>query len=194
MKRLSSIAVPLLLASLLSLACGQQGPSENYASAARKIAWLAENGRSPHPSTRPTVLTAAEWNAYINEGGVNLPEGVSAVRLTTQPAVVHGSAEVDFDRLTANRTRKNPLLTLFTGKHHVTCTAQAGAANGIATVRVQSVAFDGVEVPRFLLEYFSDRYLRPKYGNALGLDSTFHLHSRIDTAILGTAQVTITQR
>jgi hypothetical protein len=194
MKYLRSIAVALLLASLLPFACGQQGRSEAYSSAARKIAWLTENGRSPHPSTRPTVITAAGWNAYINEGGVKLPEGVSAVRLSTQSAVVHGNAEVDFDRLTANRTRKNPLLTLFTGKHHVTCTAQAAAANGIATVRVQSVAFDGVEVPRFLLEYFSDRYLRPKYGNAVGMDSTFRLHSRIDTAILGINQITITQR
>ena len=45
-----------------------------------------------------------------------------------------------------------------------------------------------------LLEFFSDRYLRPKYGNAVGMDSTFRLHSRIDTAILGVNQVTITQR
>jgi hypothetical protein len=187
-----SIIVALALGSLASY--GQPSHSEAYASAARKIAWLAENGRAPRPSTRPTVLTAPEWNAYLNEGGVKLPDGVSNVRLSSQPAVVHGDAEVDFDRLTANRTRNKPLLALFTGKHHVTCIAQAAAANGVATVRVQSVAFDGVEVPRFALELFSDRYLRPKYGNAVGMDSTFRLHSRIDTAILGTNQVTITQR
>ncbi len=49
-------------------------------------------------------------------------------------------------------------------------------------------------IPRIALEYFSDRFLRPKYGNAVGLDSTFHLPSRIDSAIVGTDQVTITQR
>jgi hypothetical protein len=188
------LILSLALASLLPASFARQNPSEAYASANRKIAWLAENGRSPHPSTRPTVLTAAEWNAYLNEGGVKLPEGVTSVHLFTQPAVVHGNAEVDFDRLTSNRTRNNPLLSLFTGKHHVTCTAQAAAAHGVATVRVQSVEFDGVAVPRFLLEYFSDRYLRPRFGNAVGMDSTFRLHSRVDTAILGTNQVTITQR
>jgi hypothetical protein len=196
-KRVRSIIVALALVAmtLASLASyGQPSHSRAYASAARKIAWLAENGRAQHPSTQPTVLTAPEWNAYLNEGGVKLPDGVSNVRLSSQPAVIYGDAEVDFDRLTANRTRNNPLLALFTGKHHVTCTAQAAAANGVGTVRVQSIAFDGAEVPRFLLELFSDRYLRPKYGNAIGMDSTFRLHNRIDTAILGTNQVTITQR
>jgi hypothetical protein len=195
MKLFCCIAIALAFGSIASY--GQQNHSEAYASASRKVAWLAENGRAEHPSTRPTVLTSDEWNAYINEGGVKLPDGVANVRLSSQPAVVHGDAddaEVDFDRLTANRTRNNPLLALFTGKHHVTCTAQAAAANGVGTVRVQSVAFDGVEVPVFLLEYFSDHYLRPKYGNAVGMDSTFRLHSRIDTAILGVNQVTISQR
>lgn len=195
MKQLRWIFIIVLsLASLVAIGYGQQNHSEAYLSAARKIAWLGENGHSPNPSTRPTTLTADEWNAYINEGGVKLPEGVSHVQLSSQPAVVHGIAEVDFDRFTSNRTRNKPLLTLFTGKHHVTCTAQAAAANGVATVRVQSIEFDGVAVPRFLLEYFSDRFLRPRYGNAIGMDSTFRLHSRIDAAVLGVNQVTITQR
>lgn len=195
MKKLfRAIVIALATLTLASLAYAQPGHSEAYASAARKIAWLAENGRAPQPSTQPTVLTAAEWNAYINEGGVKLPDGVSNVRLSSQPAVIHGDAEVDFDRLTANRSRNNPLLALFTGKHHVTCTAQAAVANGVGTVRVQSVAFDGTEVPVFLMQLFSDRFLRPKYGNAIGMDSTFRLHNRINTAILGTNQVTITQR
>lgn len=195
MKGTRSIVMGIFLGALLLPASyGRQIHSSAFTSAERKIDWLAENGRNSHPSTRPTVLTAAEWNAYLNEGGVKLPEGVSNVHLTSQPAVVYGDAEVDFDRLTANRTSNNPLLVLFTGKHHVTATAQAAAVNGVGTVRVQSVEFDGVEVPRFALEYFSDHYLRPKYGNAVGMDSTFRLHSRIDSAILGTDQVTIAQR
>ncbi len=61
-------------------------------------------------------------------------------------------------------------------------------------MRVESVMFDGLTVPRIALEYFADRYLRPKYGNAVGMDSTFRLPSRIDTAIIGSDQVTLTQR
>jgi hypothetical protein len=195
MKLPRSIAVALVFGSfLLPSSFGEEKRSSDFSSAERKIAWIAENGRREHPSSQLTVLNAAEWNAYLNEGGVKLPEGVSRVSLSSRPAVVHGDAEVDFDRLTANRTRNNPLLALFTGKHHVTVTAQAAAVGGIGSVHVQSVEFDGVEIPEIALEFFCNRYLRPKYGNAVGMDSTFHLHSRIDTAILGNDQVSITQR
>ncbi len=184
----------VVIALALATSVGEVRHSAEYTSAERKFTWLGENGSSGHPSTRPTVVRAAEWNAYLNEGGVKLPEGISKVRLTSQPAVVSGEAEVDFDALTANRTRNNPLLQLFTGKHKVTAVAQAAASGGVAVVRVESVAFDGVEVPRIALEYFAGKYLRPKYGSAVGMDSTFKLKSRIDTAILGADVVTITQR
>jgi hypothetical protein len=186
--------IALLGSVLLAAASGQQAGAAGFAGAAKKFAWLTENGRSANPSTRPTVLTADEWNAYLNEGGVKLPEGVTAVRITSEPGMAHADAEVDFDRLTANRTRSNPLLGLFTGKHHVTATARLAAANGMGTVEVESVQFDGVEIPRFALEYFAGRYLRPKYGSAIGMDSTFALHHRIDTVVVGANQATITQR
>jgi hypothetical protein len=188
------LALLLLATFLLAAAYAQQAISPAFASAERKIAWIQENGRSPNPSARPTVLTATEWNAYLNQGGVKLPDGLSNIRISSQPGLAHGDAEIDFDRLTANRTRANPLLALFTGTHHVTVTARAGAANGIGTVHVESVMFDGVAVPRFALEYFADRYLRPKYGKAVGMDCNFPIHSRVDTAIVGSSQVTITQR
>jgi hypothetical protein len=189
-----AVALVVAVAFLLTTTYGDQRQSAAFASAERKIKWIGENGRSEHPSNHPTVLTAAEWNAYLNDGGVKLPEGVTRVQLSSDPAVVHGDAEVDFDRLTSNRTRNNPLLQLFTGKHHVTATAQAAAGKGIGTVHVQSVEFDGVKIPEMALEYFCNRYLRPKFGNAVGMDSHFPLHSHIDTAILGKDQVTITQR
>ncbi len=172
----------------------QQVHSEAFESARQKFQWIERNGESANPSTVPTVLTAREWNAYLNEGGVKLPEGVSGVRITSEPGIARGEAEIDFDRLTANRTKGNPLLYLFTGKHRVNVNAHARAGNGIGTVQVDSVFLDGVEIPRLALEYFSSRYLRPKYGNAVGLDSRFALHNRIDTAIAGNNQVAITQR
>ncbi len=189
-----TLAALALGAILFTASYAQNANSPAFASAERKFAWLGENGHAPNPSPRPTVLTAEEWNAYLNQGGVKLPEGLTNIRISSQPTFANGSADVDFDRLTANRTRGNPLLALFTGTHHVTITAQASAANGVGSVHVESVMFDGVTIPRLALEYFADRYLRPKYGNAVGLDSTFHLPSRVDTAILGSDQVTITQR
>jgi hypothetical protein len=194
----SIAAKPVLLfavcIALLLTAAAQQLHSSAYASAHRKIAWIGENGRLEHPSPRPTTLTAFEWNAYLGEGGVTLPEAVTDVRITSQPVFVQGDAEVDFDHLTGNRSRSNPLLVLFTGKHHVTAIAKAYAANGVATIHVQSITFDGVTVPRVLLEYFANKYLRPKFGNAVGMDSTFKLSNRMDSVVIGDDQVTITQR
>jgi hypothetical protein len=187
--------VAIVLSTLLLAASyAREANSPAFAGAERKLAWIEENGRSPHPSTRPTVLTAEEWNAYLNQGGVKLPEGLSNIRISSQPGAAQGDADVDFDHLTANRTRGNPLLALFTGTHHVTATARAGAASGVGSVHVESVMFDGVVVPRLALQYFADRYLRPKYGNAVGLNCTFRIHSRVDTAVVGSGQVTITQR
>jgi hypothetical protein len=184
----------LILGTLLATAQAQPSHSADYSSAQRKIAFIAENGHSPNPSTTPTVLTAAEWNAYLNEGGVKLPDGISNIRISSNATIVHADAEVDFDRLTANRTRSNPFLALFTGKHHVTAVARAAATKGVASIHVDSVMFDGVEVPPIALEYFSNKFLRPKYGNAVGLDATFHLGNRISTVVVGADQVTITQR
>jgi hypothetical protein len=173
---------------------GQEAHSSAFARASEKFAKLSEYGHSSDPASRSSVLTAREWNAYFDEGGVQLPEGVSGIHVTSEPSIAHGDAEVDFDRLTANRIRSNPLLALFTGKHHVTVTAHASAADGMATVHVESVLFDGVQIPRLALEYFASRFLRPRFGNAVGMDSTFALHHRIDSAIVGMNQVTITQR
>jgi hypothetical protein len=183
------------VAMLLPVAsAAQRAHSPEFQSAHKKFQWIAENGERADPSTSPTVLTAEEWNSYLNEGGVKLPPALSDIHITSEPGVGHARAQVDFDQLTANRTRSNPLLFLFTGRHQVAVSARAEAAGGVATVHVESAAFDGIEIPRMALEYFASRYLRPKYGNAVSLDSTFRLPDRIDTAVVGADQVTITQR
>ena len=188
------LSLLLLLGTLLAAAPGQNSaPPSVLESAERKIAYVRENGNSEHPVTTPTVLTAEECNAYLNDGG-RLPSGVSNVRFHAQPGVVQGEADVDFDQLTARRTRNNPLLMLFTGRHHVTALAQASADHGVAHVQIQSIEFDGVTIPKFALEYFAAKFLRPKYGAAYSVDSTFHLKNRIDSALPGDERVTIVQR
>ena len=188
------LCLALLGAHLLAASQAQPPHSTAYDSAAAKIAWLAENAHSSILSTRPTTLTASEWNAYLNEGGVKLPPGLANIRISSQPEVVHGDAEVDFDRLTSNRTRNNPFLALFTGKHHVAVTAQVVVNDAVATLRVDSIQFDGVEVPRLALEYFANRYLQPRFGKAVGMDATIPLRAHIASVTVGADQVTITQR
>jgi hypothetical protein len=168
--------------------------SPAFSRAQTKLATIAENGRAAEPAPLSTTLTAAEWNAYLNEGGVKLPPGLSEIALHSQPGIIHGQAIVDFDQLTAGKTRNNPLLGLFSGKHLVTATARASCVNGKATIHVQSVAFDGAEIPPFALEFFAAKFLRPKYGSAIGMDSTFAVKNRIDSAVVGEDRVVITQK
>ena len=169
--------------------------SAAYRSAQRKLNEIAENGRLAKPQQKTTVLTADEINAYLAEGGVTLPDGVRRVRFNSVPAVVTAAAQIDFDRLTASRKISNPWMAmLFTGVHDVSVEAQASGGNGIGSVHIESVAIDGVTVPRTAMQFLVDYYLRPKYGPNVGLDSRFPLPAHIDAAVVGNNQVAVTQR
>jgi hypothetical protein len=187
----------LMLAAVVFAADTKAGPEKNHSpefrSMERKIVHLRENAAKSPPDPKPTELTEAEANAYFNEGGVKLPKGLSHVQLTAQPAVLDGHAQVDFDELTQGKVQKNPLLGLFTGKHDVHVVTQAAGSSGTGTIRVQSVALDGVEVPPMLLELFVQHYLTPKYPN-VGMTSIFKLPLRIDTAVVETGKVRLVQK
>jgi hypothetical protein len=106
---------------------------------------------------------------------------------------VTGTARVDFDQLKAGRRSSNPLLSVFTGIHEVVVVAHAQGAGGQGFVNVDSVSLDGVDIPRFVLQMFAEKYLQPKYPN-VGLDSRFALPNRIDTARVGVHTLTVTQK
>jgi hypothetical protein len=82
---------------------------------------------------------------------------------------------------------------MFSGVHDVAVTAHGSGSGGIGTVHIDSVALDGVTIPDFALQMFINRYVKPKHPN-LGIDSSFHLPDRIDTAVVGKHIVTVTQR
>jgi hypothetical protein len=71
--------------------------------------------------------------------------------------------------------------------------AQASGANGTASIRVQTVELDGVQVPQFLLQLFVQHYITPKYPN-VGITSTFKLPLRIDSAVIDTERVRLVQK
>ena len=70
--------------------------------------------------------------------------------------------------------------------------AHAHGSHGKGLVDVDSVSLDNVEIPRFVLQLFVDKYLRPRYPPA-GLTSEFALPARIDTAVVGSHRLTLTQ-
>jgi hypothetical protein len=192
--------VKLLLSRIaaLILTCGSllgaANPAKSdLASAQKKLAHIEANGRQAHPDQTPTVLTEEEVNAYLASGSISMPAGVESVRLQGQPGVINGAARVDFDKVRAGVHSSNPLLSLFSGVHNVEVATHAYGKDGEGYVHVDSVSLDGVEVPRFVLQLFVEKYLQPRYPE-IGLNSRFKLPDRIDTATVGEHTVTVVQK
>ena len=177
-----------------ALAAGPKArPLSPAASMSNKLAHIQANGRLAHPNPAPTVITEQEANAYLASSAVTLPAGVRSVKLQGEPAVVNGTAQVDFDKVREGIHSSNPLLSIFSGVHDVQVATHAYAEHGIAYVHVDSVSLDGVEVPHFILELFVEKYMTQR-NPQIGLDSKIKLSDRIDSATVGEHVVTIIQR
>lgn len=187
-----TFALVVLVCAAMAQNRGAQHTAD-YRSAERKLSAITEFDANPPKGGRITVLTDAEINAYFAEGGVQWSDGLSDVRIDDQPSVINGSAQVDFDKITAKSRSNNPLMMLFTGVHTVRVTAQAAAVKGRGSIKVQSVSLDGLEIPRTALEFFVEKYLQPKYPEA-DLDTVIGMPNRIDSAIVGDHQITFVQR
>jgi hypothetical protein len=188
---------------LLTVAFAQQssppasGTQAMYDAAARsartKFDHIRANGEKQTPDQTPTILSQNEINAWLSSGQAELPQGVKKLQFQGEPGVINATALVDFDEITANRRSINPLLNLFTGTHRVEAKAQAQGSGGQGHVQIESVSLDGVAIPRAALEFFVDRYIKPKHPD-IGLDTTFKLPYKIDLATVGSRQLTITQK
>jgi hypothetical protein len=186
------VVSPALLLAIAAIA-QQATHSPAFRSMEQKIAFLKVNAAKPHPDPKPVELTESEANAYFNEGGVKLPKGVSNVRLKALPGQIDGRAQIDFEPIMQGKGSNNPVYSMFSGQHEIHATSQAGGANGVGTIRIQSVEMDGIQVPQFALEWFVQHYLTPKYKN-VGMTSTFKLPLRIDSAMVETGKVRLVQR
>src|SRR5437868_13419428 len=189
------LLISLLIVTFTEITAPQSRPlpSSAVASMDRKLQLIETNGASAHPDQTPTEFTEEEVNSYIASGRIQLPVGVQSVKFQGEPGIITANTRVDFDQLKAGRRSSNPLLGMFSGVHDVIVQAHAHGSGGQGIVNVDSVSLDGVEIPRFVLQLFVEKYLQPKYPN-IGLDSRFALPDRIDTATVGRHKLTITQK
>jgi|SRR5882724_2905574 hypothetical protein len=195
MSQVSGLRCQVLVVAAVLVACLSFGADSRglVDSAETKFDHIHQNGQKPRPDPHPTELTEQEVNAYLAAGKVRLPTGVDSVRLVGTPGIITGRCRVDFDRVRAGRSNSNPLLQLFSGVHDIVVEAQAAGSNHRGRVQVNSVTIDGIEVPNFVLELFVDKYVTPRYPS-VGLDSTFALPDKIETATVGQHKLTIVQR
>ncbi|HZQ17476.1 MAG TPA: hypothetical protein VFA90_02055 [Terriglobales bacterium] len=175
------------------LCTANSATSPDAAAMQRKLDFIEKNGRSAHANQKPTVFTEEQVNAYIASDYVKLPNGVESVKLAGESAVVTGNTRVDFDRIREGIHSSNPLLSMFSGVHDVVVITHAHGEGGRGYVHVDSVSLDGIEVPRFVLQMFVEKFLTPKYPE-IGLDSQFALPDRIDSAKVGEHELTIIQK
>ncbi len=199
------ILITMLLAAMLGSAPGQtprQTPPASATeamyraaadSAEKKLQHLRTNGAKSRPDQTPTVLTEREINSYFAAGRVELPKGVRRVQFTGTPGIIDAVTSVDFDEITANQPISPIWKELFSGIHDVHVVAHGQGSGGRATIHTDSVDIDGVPVPRVALQYFINKYVRPKYPE-VGLDSTFTMPYKVDTATVGDHQLTLTQK
>jgi len=183
----------LLLCSFSALRLAAQSDAAAVASMQKKLDYIQSNGARTKPDPKPTQFTEREVNAYLASSQVKLPQGVQSLHLQGQPDVVTGTARVDFDQLKAGQRSGNPLLSMFTGVHDVTVVAHARGIDYQGHVQVDSAALDGVEIPRFVLELFVEKYLQPRYPG-IGMNSQFKLPAKINSADVGQHEVTIIQK
>jgi hypothetical protein len=159
----------------------------------KKIDYLERNAKANPVRRRSTQINADEANAWFREGGYKLPQGVQKVVFHSQPDTIIANTTVDFDEVKQGKHNLNPLLSVFSGVHDVEVTATASAQNGQGHVTIQTVSIDGVGVPHLALEMFVKRYITPKYPG-VGLDNSFAMPDRIDTATVGQEYALLTQR
>jgi len=182
------------LAQQTGPASGAQSDNDSAARIAQhKFDHIRENAARSKPEKTPTVLTENEINAWLASGRAQLPEGVKRLQVHGEPGIVNGTALVDFDQVTHGRYSGNPFMSIFRGTHEVEATGHADGTGGQGHVHIDSVSLDGVEIPQMMLDYFVEKYVTPKHPG-IGIDSTFALPDRIDTATIGSHQLTVIQK
>ncbi len=179
-----------LFLAILFLPTGAPNPASSME---KKLQQIEANGALAHPDPTPTDLSDKEVNAYFASGKIKLPDGVQSVRFTGLDGAITADARVDFDKIRASRRSSNPLLSVFSGVNDVEVHAHAYGAGGKGMVHVDSVALNDVEIPRFVLQLFVEKYLQPKHPE-LGLDSRFDLPDRIDSAVVGKHSLRLVQK
>jgi len=189
--------VVLILFALPATSQKSSSATKRFSAPARsfqsKLDYLERNAKANPIQRRSTQLDADEANAWFREGGYKLPQGVQKVVFRSEPDTIVANATVDFDEVKQGKHNLNPLLSMFSGVHDVEVTATASAQNGQGHVTIQTVSIDGVGVPHLALEMFVKRYITSKYPG-VGLDNTFAMPDRIDTATVGHDYALLTQR
>lgn len=174
--------LPLFAATQGSGPGSVAGLSRNAAeSAATKMRQIQEASLAGR-SFGVVRIGEVEANSYLQyELAADFPPGVSKARLQLQPERPQASAEVDFDKLkAASRNPPNPLVDYFVqGVHTIGVEGTLAGAGGTAEFHLETVTLDGITMPRFVVDYLIDHYVKTHYPG-VAIDRPFQMGFSID--------------
>ena len=186
--------LPAIASLALLLAASSSKDRKLADSFEKKLHFVQQNAQADPPVSTPTRFEQPEINAYFSERRLKMPEGVQTVRFELSNGQVEAVTRVDFEQLRKSRPNMNPLLAIFDGVHDCDVMAFTESAGpGRVRVRVDSVAIDGMKVPKMALQMFIKHYVNPKYPN-VSLDGEYQLPARIDSAEITSGVGTIIQK
>ena len=170
----------------LSVQAGTAGADEELSqeaadSAAAKLRRIEDASIAGH-SFGTVRITEREANSYLHhELSSSFPPGVSEARLQFQPTRPIGSAVIDFDRMKeALRAPPHPIADfLLRGVHTLAVEGTLSGSEGTAEFHLETVILDGITLPRLVVEFLIEHYLKARYPT-VATDRPFHLPLSID--------------
>jgi len=114
----------------------------------------------------------------------------SNARVEFQPNRPQGWAEVNFDQL-KNRfpTASNSVVDYFLqGTHTLGVEGTFYSSNGMGRFDLETVTLDGITLPRSVVDFLMEHYLKTRYPNA-AVDRPFRLPFSIDRISVETGSV-----
>jgi len=165
--------------------------AEAAESAAAKLQQIRDVG-SGVSSGALVRLSEVEVNSYLfYEMSTRYPRGVSKINARFTPGHLQGTCEVDFEKLKASRRSPGGVMDyLFFGVHTLSVEGEFSAVGGTGQFNLQTVALDGVPLPRTLIDFLIDSYLRPRFPE-LALDSPFRMPYSIDRVQVGRGSIEV---
>jgi hypothetical protein len=159
-----------------------------------KLQILGVRDSRPSATYPAVILTAYQANSYLKvHSGEILPAGVRPPTLSVQPEHATASADVDFIAL--SRSYPNPkdwgpkvLAVMFKGTERVTITAKVQSESTGVRVQIESVEVGSMTVPNWLVDYFIQNVVQPRYGFNLSKPLPYPDH--VTQIVLGSGQVT----
>lgn len=163
--RVSRTVPPLIVVATLvfsGVLCAIAAPPAALKTTRQKLERIS-SGKMRRGET--VTLSDAEVTTFIASGEVEVPQGVSEVKVRFQPDVAVIDSVVD---LAKTQEAKGKSLNLFMrmllqGERKLRSTCRYTSANGMGTLKMESFEIDGSKIDGTMLDFLLENLVAPNY-------------------------------